>query len=352
MKRSVVLVILLILCVVFCACGKDTTANKTPSVSQTPEQQNTLPTFTKESTESIHDGLGNSIANYSSISCLLAECKDYIFHSYNADHQIIMVEKTTNNSTPLPIYGTDLSIYNNILYYIPSDRTSFCSYNLLSGESSTVTFLDNLPNGFFYEQVFVLDFGFVVRYTDEWHKTQMIRCIDFDGDIIAEKKPQIASCILSGSSSMAARSGDNIILFSLPNLSESFSAFPYSIAMLSTSSDENIYSYMYNKPFINKLRKETNAVEQWDVPFGDILSAQEYSNRLYCTTDDGVFVVSPSNPAEFFKFCSFKLTDLTFTTNGYIYAFVSTSGEDYIDHIKGYHISLKFDGSDMTVLSN
>ena len=111
-------------------------ADQSDKVQSTPpNQQDTLPTFTKESTESIHDGLGNSIANYSNYSCQLVECKDYIFHSYNEDFQITVIDKKTDISTLLPINGLHLSIYNNTLYFVPLDGSSVFAYNLLSGDT-------------------------------------------------------------------------------------------------------------------------------------------------------------------------------------------------------------------------
>ena len=353
MKRSVVLVILLILCVVFCACGKDTTANKTPSVSQTPEQQNTLPTFTKESTESIHDGLGNSIANYSSWNCLLAECKDYIFHSYNEDHQIMLVEKSTGSITPLSIYGTNLSIYDHILYFVSPDKTELFAYNLVSGAVYSPT-LPPLPaSDCLYYQLFVSPFGFFVAYTNIYYSPVLVRNISFDGDIIAEKQMPASFFIVISNSAVAARVDDKMCTYTIPDLIEASYIFPESISTPASFGNGRIYSHMYNKPIITMLDLESSELTQVEIDNGNILDLRVHNENIYYTTIDGTFVISSLSQPSHKKLSNMRLINYSFTTDGYIYSFHSTSDSPgNISTIHGFYIRLKADGSDMTVLSN
>ncbi len=164
---------------------KDDQSDKVQSTP--PKQQDTLPTFTKESTESIHGSLGNSIANYSSDFVLLAECKDYIFHSYNKDFQITMVEKSTDNSTPLPIYGINLSIYNNKLYYTLGGY--YYSYDLLTGMITEHWIHDYKVPSTLLDRFFVTDSGFVAISS----VPSVIYTIDFSGNLLSKKLYQEAT---------------------------------------------------------------------------------------------------------------------------------------------------------------
>ena len=316
------------------------------------DEGETLPTFTKESTESINGTLGNSIVNYSSFFCQLVECKDYIFHSYNEDYQIIMVEKSTDKSTPLPIYGINLSIYDNVLYYTSPDMTSVFAYNLLSGNIYCPPLPVPPTEDSIYHRLFVSSNGFVIIYTDDYLKPILTRCLNFEGNVIAEKIINSQSIILSDNCTISAHIGSNLFTYSIPSLNENSYYFPESVAEISSCGDGFVYCNEYNKSVINVLDLKTSVITQLQIDNENVFIVRPYDKKIYYTTSNGTFTLDPQTTSPPQELSTLRLTDFSFTTNGYIYAFNSTSSPPLISRFIGFHVRIKLDGKDLTVLSH
>ena len=80
--------------------------------------------------------LGNSFENYSSEDTLLVEYGNRIFHAYNSRYEIMEYCTENDKEKPLGIYGTNLSVYKNTLYYIGEDGTSIHAYDLATSTDS------------------------------------------------------------------------------------------------------------------------------------------------------------------------------------------------------------------------
>ena len=107
---------------------------------------------------------GNSSSNYSSKECRFAENDDYIVFSDFEDNRISVYDKTTSESSSLDLFGTNLSIYKDTLYFIAEKYATIGSYNLKSGEYKETS----VENYFTdckvvsLDKLFVTEFGFTV----------------------------------------------------------------------------------------------------------------------------------------------------------------------------------------------
>ena len=295
MKRLSVWVMLLILCVVFCGCGKDTSENKSPSVGQTPDEQNTLPTFTKESTESIHGSLGNSIANYSNLMGRIVECKDYIFHSYTEDYQIVVVEKSTGASTLLPINGYNLSIYNNILFYISPRVDDIFAYNLVSGEISSPVLPPKPKDTYGYWQFFVTKYGYIIVY-DDFLSVKELCVSDFNGNIIARRNISNSSFRFINEDLLVSLNDNMVTTLSLPHLEENSITCPPEINGVESFGDGFLYD-VYQSEDENCIIKLNPFSGEYEKYYVDDLKGYNisYNNGvLYYTSQVGTSMISTS----------------------------------------------------------
>jgi len=125
MKRFAagLLLFALILCLCACNDGKE------------PEEIADIPNIDQNILDA-HRYLGNSYENYSSEDTLLVEYGNRIYHAYNSQHEIMEYCTANDKERSLGIYGTDLSVYKNVLYYIGENLKSIRSYDLATGIDS------------------------------------------------------------------------------------------------------------------------------------------------------------------------------------------------------------------------
>ena len=125
MKKLTVFALLLVLCFCLCACRE----------SEKPDETADIPNIDHNILDADRH-LGNSYENYSSEDTLLVEYGNRIYHAYNSRHEIMEYCTANDMEKSLGIYGTNLSVYKNVLYYIAEDGLSIHSYDLATGIDS------------------------------------------------------------------------------------------------------------------------------------------------------------------------------------------------------------------------
>ena len=308
------------------------------------DEGETLPTFTKESTESIHGSLGNSIANYSSDFVLLAECKDYIFHSYNKDFQITMVEKSTDNSTPLPIYGINLSIYNNKLYYTLGGY--YYSYDLLTGMITEHWIHDYKVPSTLLDRFFVTDSGFVAISS----VPSVIYTIDFSGNLLSKKTISGSDITLVTPNSVAICDSLHCFLANTTDLMQISMPIPSSRDAVSFG-DGNIYRVSSDNLSIIQISPESKTFKIAPISFASHIYGAT-NNVIYYQSKEGTEMLSIENGKTRCYSNDYFFAEMSFTTNGFIYGMAIPSDTDYSKGYDYVYVRSKLDGSDMTVLSN
>lgn len=119
MKRFAATLLLLCLSLSLCACGE---AEKPEEIADVPNIDHNILDADRH--------LGNSYENYSSEDTLLVEYGNRIYHAYNSRHEIMEYCTEDGKEKPLGIFGTNLSVYKNMLYYIAEDGLSIHAYDL------------------------------------------------------------------------------------------------------------------------------------------------------------------------------------------------------------------------------
>ena len=125
MKKLSVFALLLVLCLCLCACRE----------SEKPGETADIPNIDHNILDADRH-LGNSYENYSSEDTLLVEYGNRIYHAYNSRHEIMEYCTANDKEKPLGIYGTNLSVYKNVLYYIAEDGLSIHAFDLATGIDS------------------------------------------------------------------------------------------------------------------------------------------------------------------------------------------------------------------------
>ncbi len=328
---------------------KSQQSNKTQNAAT--DEFNTLPTFTKESTESIHGSLGNSIANYSNYSCQLVECKDYIFHSYNEDLQITVIDKKADISTVLPINGLHLSIYNNTLYFVPLDGSSVFAYNLLSGDTYEPLLPQKPHDDYKYDQFFVSDMGYVFVYRYEYN-TEMICVADFDGNMVSQAVLPGSTFIFINNSLLLTRQENLLITLSLPSLEQSSVAAPEGFYDYDSFGDGFIYGFYKSDDYNCIMKVDPLSGEAEMLPVDDLkgFSLSCNDNVIYYTSQSGTSAITTSGDIVGTICSIYHLFNMTFTSNEFIYCTAADKNLSFINILSELHARLKTDGSYMTTL--
>ena len=125
MKKLLLILLVALVLLSLSACGE---AKEPEEIADVPNIDHTILDADRH--------LGNSFENYSSEDTLLVEYGNRIYHAYNSRHEIMEYCTANDKETPLGIYGTNLSVYKNVLYYIGEDGTSIHSYDLATNTDS------------------------------------------------------------------------------------------------------------------------------------------------------------------------------------------------------------------------
>ena len=330
---------------------KDDQSDKVQSTP--PKQQDTLPTFTKESTESINGNLGNSIANYSNYLCSLVECKDYIFHCYDRLFRISLIEKATDKVTTLPINGINLSIYNNTLYYSCPERTTIYAYDLVSGN----IYEPNMPNkpndSYTYDQFILFDKGFVIVYGNHYWTEEICIC-DFNGNTLARKKIHCDKVILLNNYTLVSMQDNTIITLSLPSLEQSTITAPEGFYDYDSFGDGFIYGFYKSDDYNCIMKVNPLSGENEKLHIDDLkgFSLNCYDNVIYYTSQTGTSAISIfGKPIGNIHF-AYHTFDISFTSNGYMYCEASKiRGDELISTFPDFFCSSAFDGSNFSFLN-
>ncbi len=363
MKKLTVFALLLVLCLCLCASresekNSQVNSNIPPSVDEpTDNEPLSLPILTKEATESIHDGLGNSIANYSDPICLLAECAEYIFHSYGDNYQITMIEKSTDKSTLLPIYGTNLSIYDHSLYFLDPDHNFIYRYNFLDGSVDEADFPQKPDGWYSYEFLFVTSLGFIITYYQGSIDHYYCMLTGFNGTLLSTFDGDFFDCGLLSDTTIAFRQLGNsqVTILDLSNMEISTISIPVEFSKVIDFDDGYIYGYQDDSRSATLLRVDpTNGSSMTiDLPNVKATINYEHKNILYYVSYNGTSAISLDSN-ESFVFCKkYHLMHMTFTSDGYIYATGGLQNStDTIYWNTTKPVRIKVDGTDLKVLSD
>ena len=330
--------------------GKDDQSDKVQSTP--PKQQDTLPTFTKKSTESIHGSLGNSIANYSNYICQLAECKDYIFHCYDRLFRISLIEKATDKVTTLPINGINLSIYNNTLYYSCPERTTIYAYDLVSGDIYEPNIPDKPNDSSTYDQFFIFDKGFIIVYGASYW-TEMICVCDFNGNILFQKKIHCGKVLLLDNNTLLTMQENLLITLSLPSLDQSSVSAPEGFYDYDSFGDGFIYGFYKSDEYncimkVNPLSGEAEMLPVDDLK-GFSLSCND--NVIYYTSQSGTSAITTSGNIVGNIHSTYHTFDISFTSNGYMYCEASkVRGDKLVSTFPDHFCCSNYDGTNFFFL--
>ena len=347
MKKLLLMLLIVLTLLSLCACGE----TKEPTSDIPSSDSDTLPTFTKESTESIHDGLGNSIANYSNLMGRIVECKDYIFHSYTEDYQIVVTEKSTGFATTLPINGYNLNLYNNVLYYKSPDSDNIYAYDLISGEVYSPVLPQKPKNTFSYYQFFVTEHGFVIVY-DELISVKEVCVSDFQGNIVARKNISNSAFRFINEDLLVSLDNNMITTLSLPNLEERSLACPPEFNGLESFGDGYLYDICKSedKNCIIKLNPLSGEYEKYQIDDSKGYNISYNNGVLYYTSQDGTSMISTSGePLGVFN-SLFHIFDMSFTADGYVYGIAADKTEDTVNVFSKLYVRLRSDGTELTGL--
>jgi len=344
MKKLTVFALLLVLCLCLCACRE----------SEKPEEIADIPNIDQNILDA-HRHLGNSYENYSSEDTLLVEYGNRIYHAYNSRQAVMEYCVKNGKEVPLGIYGTDLSVYKNILYYIGKDSTSIHAYDLATGiDSVWITGEDivkKLPNeqkptGYFSPQLgdlTVSDYGlsFIIGHSDA-----LFVHMDFAGNLSAT---HFLSWIASAHDCSVIPLSDTKIVITHLSLSDIvvFDLQTYEIHKYPTNhmiykslstSDGAFYIIVGFDCLMFKVSEDFSTYLNVPLPHNntiDIKTIAICNNRMFYGTiqpssADMTYYYSFDESDSILAMNDVELTNMTFTSNNLVFAITNDNSERYL----------------------
>ena len=350
MKKLSVFALLLVLCLCLCACGE----------SEKPEEIADIPNIDHNILDADRH-LGNSYENYSSEDTLLVEYGNRIYHAYNSRHEIMEYCTANDKEKSLGIYGTDLSVYKNILYYIGKDSTSIHAYDLATGIDSVWITREQISSlfpliTFFYPTIsnlLVSDYGLCFLFGESskflvhlsFDQVLISTDIYLEGEIIV---PDIDfyDLVPISSYSLCAPYRDatnkGICIYNLSSASLLRSPLPDSPGKTFFDGGESVYLYSYSPidavdivefdlhSFSTKTLRFFKDYTTIVVPankFGDYV----YYNVLKDDFSDYLFIKKSLSDNSTYVLCDgFAVTNLTFTSNNMVYGMTDNYDDQYV----------------------
>jgi len=315
--------------------------------------------------------LGNSYENYSSEDTLLVEYGNRIYHAYNSRHEIMEYCTANDKEKSLGIYGTDLSVYKNVLYYIAEDGLSIHAFDLATGIDSVWITIEEiitlLPLAtFFYptlSNLLVSDYGLCLLFGESskylvhlsFDKALISTTFyldigyldnDFFGRVSVDLSIKIYDLVTISSDRLCilydSYFDEGICIYNLSSASFSYFALPDSSQKAFIDGGESVYLYSYSPidavdivefdlhSFSTKTLRFFKDYTTIVVPankFGDYV----YYNVLKDDFSDYLFIKKSLSDNSTYVLCDgFAVTNLTFTSNNMVYGMTDNYDDQYV----------------------
>lgn len=347
MKRFAATLLLLCLSLSLCACGE---AEKPEEIADVPNIDHNILDADRH--------LGNSYENYSSEDTLLVEYGNRIYHAYNSRHEIMEYCTEDGKEKPLGIFGTNLSVYKNMLYYIAEDGTSIHSYDFATNTDSVWITGEEvatlLPEPTYQypriSDLIVTDYGMCMLYGNG----QYLMHLSFEKTLISTSyKPgmifthpgnNLTDLIVISSDKFCALYRKNLCIYESSSASFSYlPIYPYYFPNSISSDGHNSYFYSLLYPNLLELNSDSlslNISTFFSEYTTDLLPKGKHGDYIYFS------VLKPDNSS--YQFLRKSLTDntssiliddcavtnLTFTSNNMVYGITSNIGKEFISYFK------------------
>ena len=339
MKKLLLMLLVALALLSLSACGE---AKEPEEIADVPNIDHTILDADRH--------LGNSFENYSSEDTLLVEYGNRIYHAYNSRHEIMEYCTANDKETPLGIYGTNLSVYKNVLYYIGEDGTSIHAYDLATNTDSVwITgeeILNKIPESqqptrYFSPQIgnlLVSDHGFSLILG---HTCAYFIHIDFNGNLITAH--YISYGASADNCSVIPISDANLIItnmslsyilsFNLKSFELNQQSTEHMICKTLSTSEGKLYVVTAVDRLLFELSSNLREYKAIPLPqdnLSDLRAIAIYNNRvIYGFIDSFSYDCS-----RYFKLgetdCTLAMPDvelfnITFTSNGLIFAITNDS---------------------------
>ncbi|MBQ2819475.1 MAG: hypothetical protein IJF14_03720 [Clostridia bacterium] len=352
MKKLTVFALLLVLCLCLCACGE----------SEKPDEIADIPNIDHNILDADRH-LGNSYENYSSEDTLLVEYGNRIYHAYNSRHEIKEYCTANDKEKSLGIYGTNLSVYKNVLYYIAEDELSIHAFDLATSiDSVWITgeeILNKIPKSqhpthYFSPQIgnlLISDYGFSLMLG---HIYGYFIHVDFNNNLIMSH--YLGYGVSADNCSVVPISNTNVIItdmslsyilsFDLKSLELNQKSTEHMIYKTLSTSNGRLYVVTADDRLLFELSSNLCEYKPITLPQGNLSNLRAvaiHNDRVIYGFVDSLYY----DCSHYFQLGEadyalampdVELFNITFTSNGLIFAITNDSSElDYNDsQIKKY----------------
>ena len=348
MKKLLLILFIVLTLLSLCAC-KDN--------ADTPQEIADVPNIDHNILDADRH-LGNSFENYSSEDTLLVEYGNRIYHAYNSRHEIMEYCTANDKETPLGIYGTNLSVYKNVLYYIGEDGTSIHAYDLatntdsvwITGEEIAMLLPEPTYQYPRISDLIVTDYGMCMLYGDSQYLTHisfekaLISTSYESGMIFTHPGNNLTDLIVISSNKLCALYKNSFCIYDSSSVAYSYLPIdPYLFATSVGSDGHNSYFYSLLYPNLLKLDADSLSLtasiffEEYDT---HILPKSKYGDYIYFSVlkpDNSCYQFmrkSISDNSCFVLMDDCAVTHLTFTSNNMVYGITANVGEEFVSYFK------------------
>ena len=297
--------------------------------------------------------LGNTIENYSTWNTQLVQYGDDVYESYNSKHEISVYNTKTGISKKLGIYGTNLSVYRGVLYYVSNEGEYIGTYDIKTGEVCNNILL-NYPSSARVDtisKIFVSDYGITVVYDVGFFEHSLIQ-LSFDGTIIGNIDNLPSEVIVADMDTLVCHDYKNwqLVFISLSDLSQHDVYLDFEPGDLCATTD----GYLF---ISDTTENEYGHTVKYELSTGDYtlvnrLDANTYScfaynGKIYYPSTDGTKRMSVLGSNWRVISSKYSLNHICFSDDGnIIYAIGTLSSEpQFSTEYTEYYIRMFSDGT-------
>ncbi len=277
------------------------------------------------STTGCPNNSGNSASNYSSKQCRFAESEEFAVLSHPMNNQLFVYDKTTSDYSSLSLYGTNLSIYNDIIYFISDENTSIGAYHLSDGSYTEKSVGDFFP-GYKVQSIdklFVSNYGLTIA----------CKVINDDGSVLSAfvQRDQLdmvtidpifytGYIVLCFSQVIVYTDGTydtpTMHFVDLNTYEKESIVYPAEIEYLYSGNDRRLYAYLQN----NDIAIGDEYGNGYSISLNDEESHSLYifENYLFYTSSDGLMRYNIKTKQSSLFIANVFPEDICFTSDGYM----------------------------------
>ena len=282
--------------------------------------------------------LGNTIENYSANETRLVQHRDFIYESFNGDKEVIAHNIKTGAKTSLGIYGTNLSVYRGLLYYVSISKQAVGTYDLDTGEHVENILLrySGLPTISKITHLFVTKHGITVLngtlFSEQKHLIQM----DFERTIVGIKRNIPFQKALASSDYVVLPDYEKqqLTFVSLADLTEEIWTVDFEPGSISADSNGSIYvSNTENNDYNELVRVDLYTGEWFSIGKRNAASygCGVHDGRLYYKSDGGTMCMSSLGGEWTLLTSVYQIGDMCFADDGTSYGMATKLPETGIE---------------------